>query len=414
MPQASDTSSPTASSPLPVPAAPASQIAERLRPFGTTIFAEMTALANQHGAVNLSQGFPDDPGPELAHDAAFRAMRAGHNQYAPMPGVPDLRRAVAAWCKRGIGLDADPDREVTITSGATEALAAAMLGLVNPGDEVVLFEPFYDSYRACVAMAGAVPRFVTLRPHADRFTFDPTQLRNAFSNRTRAVVVNSPHNPTGTVFSRDELRQIADLCKQYNAIAISDEVYERLTYRPDQPHLSIASSEGMRDRTVVISSIGKTYSLTGWKIGWAVAWPDLTAGIRAAHQFLTFAVPTPLQHAAAVMLDLGEEHATRIASHHHAMLEKLRPALVDLGFRVYDPAGTYFIMADHSAVSQRIGVLGDVALCRWLTSQAKVAAIPPSVFYHDGSEGSRYIRFAFCKRAETIDEAIRRLRGSLG
>lgn len=392
---------------------PSPQVAERLRPFGTTIFAEMTALANQHGAVNLSQGFPDDPGPELAHDAAFRAMRAGHNQYAPMPGVPDLRRAVSAWCKRGIGLEADPDREVTITSGATEALAAAMLGLINPGDEVVLFEPYYDSYRAGVAMAGGVPRFVTLRPHGERFTFDPAELRNAFSAKTRAVVVNSPHNPTGTVFSKSELQQIADLCKEHNAIAISDEVYERLTYRPEEPHVSIASLEGMRDRTVVISSIGKTFSLTGWKVGWAVAPPDLTAGIRAAHQFLTFAVPTPLQHACAVMLDLGDHQATGITAHNHAMLEKLSPVLSDLGFRVYEPAGTYFIMAEHEAVSRRVGVLGDVALCRWLTSEAKVAAIPPSAFYQDTAEGSKYIRFAFCKREATIDEAIRRLRSAL-
>jgi N-succinyldiaminopimelate aminotransferase len=397
------------------PPAPAQnpRVAERLRPFGTTIFAEMTALANQHGAVNLSQGFPDDPGPELAHDAAFRAMRAGHNQYAPMPGTPDLRRAVAAWCRRGIGLDADPDREVTVTSGATEALAAAMLGLINPGDEVLLFEPYYDSYRAGVAMAGGVPRFVTLRPRAGRFTFDPAQLRNAFSHKTRAVIVNSPHNPTGTVFSQDELRQIADLCKEHDAIAISDEVYERLTYRPDQPHVSIASVDGMRDRTVVISSIGKTFSLTGWKVGWAVAPPDLTAGIRSAHQFLTFAVPTPLQHACAAMLDLGGEHAAGIVAHNHAMLGKLRPALAELGFRVYDPAGTYFIMAEHDAVSRRVGVLGDVELCRWLTTRAKVAAIPTSAFYQDAAEGSKYIRFAFCKRAETIDEAIRRLRSAL-
>lgn len=405
----------TADSPPPAPPlAPAPRVAERLRPFGTTIFAEMTALANLHGAVNLSQGFPDDPGPELAHDAAFRAMRAGHNQYAPMPGVPDLRRAIAAWCTRGIGLEADPDGEITVTSGATEALAAAMLGLINPGDEVVLFEPYYDSYRACVAMAGGVPRFVTLRPHGERFTFDPAQLRTAFSAKTRAVVVNSPHNPTGTVFSRSELQQIADLCREHNAIAISDEVYERLTYRPDQPHVSIASLEGMRERTVVISSIGKTFSLTGWKVGWAVASPDLTAGIRAAHQFLTFAVPTPLQHACAVMLDLGDEQSSRIVAHNHAMLKKLRPALMELGFRVYDPAGTYFIMAEHSVVSQKIGVLGDVELCRWLTSEAKVAAIPPSAFYQDVAEGSKYIRFAFCKREETIDEAIRRLRSALG
>lgn len=394
------------------PPAP-SRTAERLRPFGTTIFTEMTALALKHNAVNLSQGFPDEPGPELAHDAAARAMRAGHNQYAPMPGLPDLRRAIADWSRRSIALDADPDREITVTAGATEAIAAALIGLVNPGDEVVLFEPFYDSYRAAVAMAGATPRYVTLRPRHDRFSFEPSQLRAAFSSRTRAVIVNSPHNPTGTVFTPDELAQIADCCVQHDAIAISDEVYERITYDPAQPHASIASIPSMRDRAVVISSIGKSFSLTGWKIGWAVAAPDLTAGIRSAHQFLTFAVATPLQHAAAVLLDLGDDVARRIAAHDDAMRRRLVPALTDLGFRVYDPAGAYFVMAEHDEVSRRVGVLGDVALCRWLTAEAGVAAIPPSAFYNDTAEGSRYIRFAFCKREPTIDEAIRRLRHAL-
>ena len=389
-------------------------VSERLRPFGTTVFAEMTALANEHGAINLSQGFPDDPGPELAHDAAARAMHAGHNQYAPLPGVPELRRAVAAWCKRGIGLDADPDAEVTITNGATGALASTMLGLIDPGDEVVIFEPYYDSYRADVAMAGGVPRFVTLRPHGERFTFDPAQLRDAFGPRTRAVLVNSPHNPTGTVFSAQELGQIAELCRRHDAIAISDEVYERLTFDPAFPHVSIASLPGMRERTVVISSIGKIFSLTGWKIGWAVAPAHLTAGIRAAHQFLAYAIATPLQHGAAVMLDMGEEHARRIVAHDHAMLGKLSPVLADLGFRVYEPDGTYFIMAEHERVSERVGVFGDVELCRWLTTNARVAAIPPSAFYEDKNEGSRYVRFSFCKREETIDEAIRRLRAALG
>ena len=391
-----------------------SLVAERLRPFGTTVFAEMTALANEHGAVNLSQGFPDEAGPELAHDAASRAMHAGHNQYAPLPGVPELRRAVAGWCKRGIGLDADPDAEITITNGATGALASTMLGLINPGDEVVVFEPYYDSYRADIAMAGGVPRFVTLRPHGDRFAFDPGQLRNAFGPKTRAVLVNTPHNPTGTVFTKHELEQIAELCRRHDAIAVSDEVYERLTFDPEFPHVSISSLPGMRDRTVVISSIGKIFSLTGWKIGWAVAPARITAAIRSAHQFLAYAIATPLQHGAAVMLDMGEEHARRIVAHDHAMLGKLAPALEELGFRVYDPAGTYFIMAEHQSVSKRLGVLGDIELCRWLTSKAGVAAIPPSAFYEDKAEGSKYVRFSFCKREETIDEAIRRLRAALG
>lgn len=387
--------------------------ADRLRPFGTTIFAEMTALANEHRAINLAQGFPDDGGPEQAHAAAAEAMRAGHNQYAPLAGVPALRRAVAAWTARSTGIDRDPDTEVTVTTGATGGLAAAFLGLLNPGDEVVLFEPYYDSYRAGVVMAGAVPRFVTLRPQGGRFTFDPDELRAAFGPRTRAVVVNSPHNPTGTVFTPEELGAIADLCRRHDAVAVSDEVYERLTYRDDRPHRSISTLPGMAERTVVISSVGKSFSLTGWKVGWAVAPPDLTKAVRSAHQFLAYAVATPLQHGAAVMLDSGEAYAARTAAHDHAMLRRLAPALSELGFRVFEPEGAYFLMAEHAPVSERLGVRGDAAFCRWLTTRAGVAAIPPSAFYNDVEEGSRYVRFAFCKRQDTIDEAVRRLRAAL-
>lgn len=396
-----------------MPTTGSNRVSERLRPFGTSIFAEMTALANQHGAVNLSQGFPDDGGPEVGHEAAARAMKAGQNQYAPMPGVPELRRAVVAWQRRSTGLEVDPDRSVTVTSGATEAIAAAMLGLINPGDEVVLFEPYYDSYRACVAMAGGVARFVTMRPANGRFCFDPAELRAAFSERTRLVLVNTPHNPTGTVFSRAELEQVAALCREFDAVAVSDEVYERLTYDEAQPHVSIATLEGMQERTVVVSSIGKSFSLTGWKVGWAVAPPDLTAGVRAAHQFLTFAVATPLQHGAAVLLDMGEEQARRIVAHDRSMRGVLVPVLRDLGFTVHEPAGTYFVMCGHEAVSRRLGLEGDVELCRWLTREAKVAAIPTSAFYEDKAEGGRYVRFAFCKKRETIEEGVRRLRAAL-
>lgn len=396
-----------------MPITPPSRVSERFRPFGTTIFAEMTALANRHGAVNLSQGFPDEPGPTLAHDVAAKAIRDGRNQYAPLPGVPELRHAIAGWCERGIGLTPDHDREITVTNGATGALASTFLGLINPGDEVVLFEPYYDSYRAGVAMAGGIPKFVTLRPHSGRFTFDPDELRAAFGPKTKAVLVNSPHNPTGTVFNSAELALIAEQCRHHDAIAVSDEVYERLTYHPDQPHVSIASLHGMRERTVVISSIGKTFSLTGWKVGWAIAPPDLTAAVRSAHQFLAYAIATPLQHGSAAMLNHGEPDSRRIAEQDHAMLGRLSPVLTELGFRVFEPAGTYFIMADHIEVSERLGLRTDVELCAWLASEARVAAIPTSAFYADADEGSRYIRFAFCKRPETIDEAIRRLRAAL-
>ncbi len=394
--------------------------ARRLAPFGTTIFAQMSALAAQHHAVNLSQGFPDDPGPAAAHEAAARAMQAGHNQYAPLPGTPQLRRAIADWSASRSRISPDPDTGITVTAGATEALAAATLGLVNPGDEVVLFEPFYDSYRACVAFAGATPRFVQLRPDESgtRFTFDEPELRAAFTDKTRLVLINTPHNPTGAVLSKAELQTIADLCLQHDAIALADEVYETLTYDESQPHISIATLPGMADRTVTVSSIGKSFSLTGWKIGWAIAPSHLTAAVRAAHQFLTFAVATPLQHAAAELLTKHHAIAESIRAHDHAMRDLLVPALTDLGFKCFNPAGTYFVMADHTEVSAGLALspetTPDAALCRHLTEHARVAAIPPSAFYSTPSDGGRFIRFAFCKQQPTIEQAIANLRETLG
>jgi len=277
-------------------------IADRFAPFGTTIFAEMSRLAAEHGAVNLGQGFPDFDGPEHVKEAAVEAIRAGKNQYAPLAGVPELRSAIADSYTDRFSLPVDPDAHVTVTSGCTEAIAATLTGLVNPGDEVILFEPFYDSYRACVALAGATPRFVTLRPDPQtmRFGFDEQELRAAFTKKTRAILLNTPHNPTGKVFTRDELELIAKLCVEHDVIAIADEVYEHLVYEGE--HIPIATLDGMFERTVTLSSVGKAFSLTGWKVGWAVAPPALTAGVRASHQFLTFAVPTPLQHASAAAL----------------------------------------------------------------------------------------------------------------
>ncbi len=387
-------------------------IAHRFAPFGTTIFSEMTTLANTHKAVNLSQGFPDFDGPTLGKDAAVEAMRNGHNQYAPMPGTPILRNAIAGWAKRTTAIDADPDSEITVTNGCTEAIAATMLGLLNPGDEIVVFEPYYDSYRACMAMAGVVPRFVTLHPTETGFAYNDDELANAFSVRTKAVLVNTPHNPTGTIFTRTQLQRIADLCIKHDAIAISDEVYERIVF-DDADHVSIASLPNMRPRTVVLSSSGKTFSLTGWKVGWAIAPPNLTAGIRAAHQFLTFSVATPLQHGVAALLNEGESEIEKLAAHYHAMRDLLGEALADLGFGIRSPAGSYFIMAEHASVTNRLGLQTDVDLCRWLPQHAGVAAIPPSAFYDDSTKGSGFVRFAFCKQTKTIDQAIARLRKAL-
>ncbi|MCA9304460.1 MAG: aminotransferase class I/II-fold pyridoxal phosphate-dependent enzyme [Phycisphaerales bacterium] len=385
------------------------QTAERFLPFGTTIFSEMTALANTHRAVNLSQGFPDFDGPDMGKDAAKKAIDDGHNQYAPMPGTPELREAIAAWTQRASGVDADPMTEITVTCGCTEGIAATMLGLLNPGDEVVVFEPYYDSYRACMAMAGVTPRFVTLHPTEDGFAYNDDELAGAFNERTRAVLINTPHNPTGVVFSPAQLRRIADLCITHDCIAISDEVYERILFE-GAIHESIATLPGMRARTVVLSSAGKTFSLTGWKIGWAIAPAILTAGIRSAHQFLTFSTATPLQHGAAALLNGGEDEVTKLVSHYARMRSLLGEALGELGFRVRLPMGSYFIMAEHAPVSDRLGLKSDVDLCRWLPEHAGVAAIPPSAFYSNPSDGSGFVRFAFCKQSETIDEAIRRLR----
>ena len=388
------------------------QTAARFVPFGTTIFASMTALANKHKAVNLAQGFPDFDGPDLGKQAAQQAIIDGVNQYAPLAGLPMLREAIARWSTDYNNLPCDPATEITVTNGCTEAIAAAFLGLVNPGEEVILFEPFYDSYRAAVAMAGAIPKFVTIKPSSNGFTFDPEDLKAAFSEKTRAILVNTPHNPTGMVMTDEQLTLIADLCKKHNTIAFSDEVYERLTF-DGHTHRSIATIEGMRDRTVVMSSLGKTFSLTGWKVGWAIAPPELTAGIRAAHQFLTFSVPGPMQIGAAALLDNARDEVDRVSKHYTSTRRILCEALSELGFKVHAPEGAYFIMAEHHHVSERLGLKTDIDLCTWLPEHAGVAAIPPSAFYDNPVHGAGFVRFAFCKKMNTIDQAIDRLRLAL-
>jgi aspartate/methionine/tyrosine aminotransferase len=375
--------------------------AARLAPFGQTIFTEISLLAARHGAVNLGQGFPNFDGPEFVKQAAIDAIRAGHGQYARMFGVPDLNRAIARRFAATSGLSVDPDAQVTVTSGCTEAIAAAFLGLVNPGDEVILFEPYYDSYRACAAMAGATARLVTLRP--PDFAVDPAALAAAFTARTKAILVNTPQNPTGKVFTRAELELIARLCRQHDVIAITDEVYERLVFEGEHVHL--ASLPGMADRTVTLSSLGKTFSLTGWKIGWAIASSALTAGVRAAHQFLTFATATPLQHGAIAAREAPESYYRDLLDGYRRKRDLLADGLARLGFVVFPPGGTYFILADHTP----FGFSDDAAFCRHLIESVGVAAIPTSVFYHDPSDGRALVRFAFCKDEQTLREALARM-----
>jgi aspartate/methionine/tyrosine aminotransferase len=369
----------------------------------------MTRLATEHRATNLSQGFPDFDGPAFLKDAARGAIDAGQNQYARMLGHPELNQAIRARWRVDTGLEIDPDRQVQVTSGCTEALAATFLGLVEPGDEVVMFEPFYDSYRACASMAGARVRPVRLRAGVRGWEFDERELSAAFGARTRAILVNTPHNPTGKVFTRGEIEVISRLCQKWNTIAITDEVYERLVYRVDRPHIRVATLPGMEERTLTLSSLGKSFSVTGWKIGWALGPAHLVAGVRAAHQFLTFAVSTPMQIAATEALrpgGQGDAYVALLVEEYRSGLTLLAGALTDMGFGVMPVEGSYFIMADH----RMLGFESDVALCRDLVVRGGVAAIPPSAFYERVEDGASYVRFAFCKRRQTLEEAISRLR----
>ena len=385
-----------------------SQVVRALAPFGETIFTEISRLALQHNAVNLGQGFPNFDGPDFVKRAAIDAINAGHGQYARMFGIPDLNRAIAERFQATSGLQFDPEREVTVTSGCTEAIAASLIGLCQGGDEVILIEPYYDSYRASVAMSGATVRFITLR--APDFALHEDQLRSAFSDRTRAILINTPMNPTGRVFRRSELEMIAKCCIERDVLCISDEVYERLVFgERGAEHISIASLPGMRERTITLSSLGKSFSLTGWKIGWAIAPAPLTAGVRAAHQFLTFATATPLQHGAIAALRAPESYYADFVADYRRKRDLLVDGLARLGFTVYPPDGTYFVLVDHMP----FGFENDVAFCKHLIEHVGVAAIPCSVFFHDPRDGHRLVRFAFCKTEETMHEALSRMNARL-
>jgi N-succinyldiaminopimelate aminotransferase len=378
-----------------------------MREFGTTIFAEMSALAVRTGAVNLGQGFPDTDGPKEMLDAAVEAIHAGRNQYPPGPGIAELRRAISDHQRRWWGLEYDPDGEILATAGATEAIAASILALCEPGDEVVCFEPYYDSYAASIALAGAVRRPVTLRPSGGRYGFDPDELRAAFGPRTRMLLLNSPHNPTGKVFSRDELSLLAQLCMEHDVVAVTDEVYEHLVFSDaGSPHLPIATLPGMRERTLRISSAGKTFSCTGWKIGWASGPAPLVSAVIRVKQFLTFVNGAPFQPAIALALGLPDTYFTGFRDDLQVRRDLLCEGLTDAGFRVFSPEGTYFVTADISP----LGGTDGVEFCRSLPQRCGVVAVPTQVFYDHPEEGRRIIRFAFCKRPEVLDEAVSRLR----
>jgi len=369
---------------------------------GTTIFAEMSALAVETGSVNLGQGFPDTDGPAEVAKAAAEAVLAGRgNQYPPGPGVPELRNAVSAHQKRFYGQDVDPETEVLVTAGATEAIAAAMLALLEPGDEVIAFEPYYDSYAACIAMAGAVRVPVTLRPPGFRPDLD--RLRDAITSRTRLILLNSPHNPTGMVATRDELAIIASLAVEHDLLVVTDEVYEHLVF--DGQHIPIATFPGMRERTVTISSAGKTFSFTGWKIGWVTGTPELVNAVRTAKQFLTYVSGGPFQFAIAAGLALPDAFYTDLTASLHRKRDLLASGLRAAGFDVFVPHGTYFISTDIAPLGETDGL----AFCRSLPRRCGVVAVPNVVFYDDRAAGRSHVRFAFCKKDEVLEDAAARL-----
>ncbi|MEV6210518.1 pyridoxal phosphate-dependent aminotransferase [Kitasatospora sp. NPDC051914] len=375
----------------------------RLHGLGTTIFAEMSALATATGSINLGQGFPDADGPEEVREAAVRALREGRgNQYPPGPGVPELRTAIAEHQQRFHGLTRDPDTEVLVTAGATEAIAAALLALLEPGDEVIAFEPFYDSYAACIAMAGATRVPLTLRPPAFRPDLD--ELRALITPRTRLLLVNTPHNPTGLVLDAEELRTLAEIAVEHDLLVVTDEVYEHLVFSGS--HHPIAALPGMRERTVSISSAGKTFSFTGWKVGWVTAAPELVAAVRTAKQYLTYVSAGPFQYAVAEALRLPDDYFTGFRADLGRKRDLLADGLAEAGFRVFRPEGTYFITTDITPLGEKDGL----EFCRSLPERCGVVAIPNVVFYDNADEGRSLVRFTFCKRDEVLQEAVARLR----
>ncbi len=385
--------------------APMPHLNRKLQGFGPTIFAEMTALAQRHQAINLGQGFPDFDGPEFLKRAAIAAIEGGANQYARSHGMPVLNAAIAEHRQRFYGLSFDPETEVTVMHGATECIAATMLALLDVGDEVVMFEPFFDSYPATIAMAGAVAKLVTLR--APDFSVDMAALAAAIGPKTRAILLNTPHNPCGKVFTRAELEGIAALCIEHDILVITDEVYEHLVF--EGTHVAMAALPGMRERTIMISSTGKTFSLTGWKIGFICAAPDLTRAVRTSHQFITFCNGTPFQIAMAEGLRTGDAYFEEFVRGYRARRDRMCEGLAEVGFGVLVPQGTYFVCTD----IRPLGFDDDVQLCRALPEAVGVAAIPNSAFYVNKHEGRHLVRWAFCKTDAVIDEGLARLRANL-
>ena len=379
-----------------------SRTSERASRFTESVIREMTRLAHRHEAVNLSQGFPDFPAPDAITQAAADAIFADVNQYAVTWGAPPLRHAIAADFNARYGAAVDPDRHVTVCCGSTEAMMATMLAIIDPGDEVIVFEPFYENYGPDAILSGATPRYVTLRE--PDWSFDEDELAAAFNDRTRAIIINTPNNPTGKVFSRAELEAIAALCRTWGVIAVTDEIYEHILY-DGTTHVPMATLDGMADRTVTINSLSKTFSVTGWRVGWTIAPEDISGAIRKVHDFLTVGAPAPLQQAAAAALSLPPEYYAGLAERYQRRRDMLAGILEHAGFTCFMPSGAYYIMTDIS----RFGFPDDVAFARHLVTEIGVAAVPGSSFYRDPALGRTKLRFCFCKKDETLHAAAERL-----
>jgi aminotransferase len=370
--------------------------------FTESVIREMTRLNHLYGGVNLSQGFPDFPAPAAIKDAACAAIQADVNQYAVTWGAKPLREAIAREFTRRYGVPVIPDEQVTVCCGSTEAMMATMMAIIDPGDEVVIFEPFYENYGPDAILSGATPRYVTL--HEPDWSFDPDELAAAFNHKTKAIIINTPNNPTGKVFSRDELETIAALCRKWDAIAISDEIYEHIIY-DGLTHIPIATIEGMADRTITLNGLSKTYSVTGWRVGWTISPPSLTGAIRKVHDFLTVGAAAPLQEAGAVALALPDDYYAKLAENYRVRRDVLMQTLARHHFTVYKPFGAYYIMTDISA----FGFTDDVEFARYLVKDIGVAAVPGSSFYKTPGVGKTKLRFCFCKKDETLQEADRRM-----
>jgi aminotransferase len=376
--------------------------------FTESVIREMTRQAMLHGAINLAQGFPDFSAPAEIKQAAQDAISADVNQYAITWGAKSLRQAIARKFQRWQGLSIDPEREITVCCGSTEAMISTLLAVCNAGDEVVIFEPFYENYGPDAVLSGAKPRFVKLHPPTGTdgtWTFDHAELREAFHNHTKAIVLNTPNNPTGKVFTREELDLIRDLCLEFNVLAITDEIYEHIIYDGAQ-HISIATLDGMRERTVTINGLSKTYSVTGWRVGWTIAPPAITDAIRKVHDFLTVGAPAPLQEAGAVALDMPESYYSKLAANYRTRRDHLMPGLTEAGFHCFRPRGAYYVMTDIKAFK----FADDVTFTQHLVKEIGVAAVPGSSFYHHPRDGAKQVRFAFCKRDQTLEEAAERLK----